>query len=273
MVKPLSFKGDKKPKKRKRAAQADRDDGEAGPSRAQKAGINERDLAPDDESWVSADVAADVVGPVMIVLPIEAPSALACDPSGKVFAMPVENIVDGNPASAEPHDVRMVWVANRVSGTDDFRFKGHHGRYLACDKMGFLSATSEAVSPLECFHVVPAADAAGTFQLQTSHETFVTVRPDASSKSTSPADLRGDEDKHTAHTTMRIRMQARFKPKLKASKEEKALSKISRRELEEAVGRRLDEDEVKVLKRARREGDYHERLLDLKVKNRHDKFG
>ena len=68
-------------------------------------------------------------------------------------------------------------------------------------------------------------------------------------------------------------MQARFKPKLKASKEEKALSKISRQELEAAVGRRLDEHEVKVLKRARKEGDYHERLLDLKVKNRHDKFG
>lgn len=68
-------------------------------------------------------------------------------------------------------------------------------------------------------------------------------------------------------------MQARFKPRLKASKEEKALAKISRRELEEAAGRRLNEDEVKLLKRARREGDYHERLLEIKVKNKHDKFG
>ena len=68
-------------------------------------------------------------------------------------------------------------------------------------------------------------------------------------------------------------MQARFKPKLRASKEEKALAKISRRELEEAAGRRLDEDEVRRLKRARREGDYHERLLELKVKSKHDKFG
>lgn len=67
-------------------------------------------------------------------------------------------------------------------------------------------------------------------------------------------------------------MQARFKPKLKASKEEKAKEKISRRELETAAGRRLDDDEVKRLKRARREGDYHEVLLDLKVKNKHDKY-
>lgn len=158
-------------------------------------------------------------------------------------------------------------------------------RYLACDKLGQLSATSEAVSPLECFTVVATADTPGTFQLQTPRDTFVTVRTKpggggggasakASSSSSDPAvEVRGDADTTTFDTTLRVRMQARFKPRLRASKEEKALAKISRRELEEAVGRRLDEDEVRVLKRARREGDYHERLLDLKVKNRHDKFG
>ncbi|KAK2597347.1 hypothetical protein QQS21_006044 [Conoideocrella luteorostrata] len=275
MVKPLSFKGDKKPKKRKRTAESATDNADdAGPSSAQVRRVNQpEDEDANDDSWVSADVATDVVGPVMIVLPTDKPSALACDPSGKVFVISIENIVDGNPTSAEPHDVRMVWVANKISGTDHIRFKGHHGRYLACDKIGALSATSEAISPLECFIVIATADTPGTFQLQTLRETFVTIKPPVSAKSTAPAEVRGDEDAITFNTTMRIRMQARFKPKLKASKEEKALSKISRRELEDAVGRRLDEDEVRILKKARREGDYHEKLLDLKVKNRHDKFG
>ena len=67
-------------------------------------------------------------------------------------------------------------------------------------------------------------------------------------------------------------MQARFKPNLRASKEEKAREKISRKELEESVGRRLDDDEVKKLKKARREGNYHEVLLDVKIKGKHDKF-
>lgn len=124
MVKPLSFKGDKKQKKRKRP-DADKD-GEDGPS-AQLRKVDDDD-ADNDDSWVSADALGDVVGPVMIVLPTEKPSALACDPSGKVFALPIENIVDGNPSSAEPHDVRQVWVANKLSGTESFRFKGHHGR-------------------------------------------------------------------------------------------------------------------------------------------------
>lgn len=135
-----------------------------------------------------------------------------------------------------------------------------------------LSATSEAVSPLESFNVIPTSDTPGTFQLQTLRDTFLTIK--APGKSTSKtSDVRGDADTISFDTTFRIRMQARFKPKLRASKEERALAKISRRELEEAAGRRLDEDEVRKLKRARREGDYHERLLELKVKSKHDKFG
>lgn len=67
-------------------------------------------------------------------------------------------------------------------------------------------------------------------------------------------------------------MQARFKPKLRASKESKALEKITRKELESLVGRRLEDHEVKRLKKARKEGDFHEEILDVRVKGKHDKF-
>ncbi len=98
------------------------------------------------------------------------------------------------------------------------------------------------------------------------------MRPSRSSKANAPPEVRGDAQDIAFDTTLRIRMQARFKPRIKASKEEKAREKISRRELEEAVGRRLEEHEVKRLKKARREGDYHEVLLDMKVKSKHDKY-
>jgi protein FRG1 len=145
-------------------------------------------------------------------------------------------------------------------------------RYLSCDKYGILSANTEAVSPLESFNSIPTADTPGTFQIQTLRETFLTIKPSTSSKSTALPEVRGDGEAITFNTTLRIRMQARFKPKLKASKEEKAREKISRKELEEAVGRRLEDDEVRKLKKARREGDYHEALLLIKVKNKHDKY-
>ncbi|KAH6651709.1 FRG1-like family-domain-containing protein [Truncatella angustata] len=271
MVKPLSFKGDKKPKKRKRAEESSAP-AEAGSSEVVKAGPPPaaEDTA-DDDSWVSADTLGDLVGPVMFVLPTEPPTCLACDANGKVFTDDIHNLIDNNPATSEPHDVRQVWVANKIAGTEHFRFKGRYGKFLSCDKYGFLSATSEAVSPLETWTVIPTADTPGTFQLQTLRETFVTVQE--STKANAPPEVRGDATEIKFDTTLRIRMQARFKPKLKASKEEKAKEKISRKELEEAVGRRLEEDEVRTLKRARREGDYHEQLLILKVKGKHDKYG
>jgi protein FRG1 len=144
-------------------------------------------------------------------------------------------------------------------------------RFLGCDKYGIFSATSEAVSPLESFILTETAETPGTFQLQTLRETYLTVNP--STKPNGPPEVRGDATETGLETTVRIRMQARFKPKNKAEKAERAIQKISRAELESAVGRRLEDDEARRLKKARREGNYHEVLLDIKVKNKHDKYG
>ncbi|KAH8158284.1 hypothetical protein CIB48_g9963 [Xylaria polymorpha] len=264
MVKPLTFKGDKKPKKRKRT------ETEAAPSNAETSDLTVTEPTEDD-SWVSAEAVGDVAGPVMLVLPTEPPTCLACDAIGKVFTDSIVNIIDANPASAEPHDVRQVWVANKMYGTENFRFKGRYGKYLACDKYGILSATSEAIAPPETWNVIATPDTPGTFQLQTLHETFLTAAE--SKKPNGAPEVRGDATEISFESTLRIRMQAQFKPRLKASKELKEKAKVSRKELEDAVGRRLEEDEVQRLKKARREGDYHEQLLDLKSKNKHDKYG
>lgn len=129
MVKPLTFKGDKKPKKRKLS---DKDD-ESRKKVALSSSTNENppptEDTDDDHHWVSADVPSDVAGPVVIVLPSSPPTCLACDANGKVFVSEIENLIEGNPSTAEPHDVRQVWVATKIAGSDAFNFKGHHGRY------------------------------------------------------------------------------------------------------------------------------------------------
>lgn len=129
MVKPLSFKGDKRPKKRKRAegdASTAVEGGSSDIVKTEKTASTEG--AGDDDSWVSADALGDVTGPVMFVLPTEPPTCLACDALGKVFTDPIENIIDNNPTTSEPHDVRQVWIANKIAGTENFRFKGRYGR-------------------------------------------------------------------------------------------------------------------------------------------------
>lgn len=279
MVKPLSFKGDKKSKKRKRADAKEEEDDEAnGPTSKALTTTDDAQNANDESEdliWVDADVYTDIAGPILLVLPTAPATALATDAHGKVFASHIENIdPSGNPASAEPHDVRQVWIANRVAGTENFSLKGHHGRYLGCDKFGTLSANREAISAEESWSIVPAPDNKGAFALQTTRGGFVGVEQDEESmKSVDLATkIRGDMEDVKFANTVRVRMQARFKPKLKVAKAEKAREKISRKELEEAVGRRLKDDEVKLLKRARRDGGYHEALLDVKVKGKHDKF-
>lgn len=135
MVKPLTFKGDK-PKKRKH-----RSDPEA-PSTSKKitkpdttteadAPEQDEEAAQEDQSWVSAGTASDIAGPVILVLPSEKPTCIASDANGKVFASELENLIEGDPATAEPHDVRQVWVATRVAGTEGFSFKGGHGKYVS----------------------------------------------------------------------------------------------------------------------------------------------
>ncbi|EUC47761.1 hypothetical protein COCMIDRAFT_24322 [Bipolaris oryzae ATCC 44560] len=263
MPKALHFKGDKKVKKRRKAAE---------PYDADNVHSNQvTPSAPaepeNDDSWVSADAPSDISGPVLIVLPTDKPTCLACDANGKVFASDLENIVEGDAATAEPHDVRQVFVATRVAGTEQLSLKGHHGRYLSCDKFGVLSATATAISPEETFLAIPVPDNASAFSLQTARDKFVSARD-----SKAGPELRGDTEHIDFTTTLRIRMQARFKPRLKANKEEKANVKISRKELEDQIGRRLDDAEVKKLRRARAEGNFYETALDMKVKSSHDKY-
>lgn len=127
MVKPLSFKGDKKVKKRKRTRDEDAD-GDGPATKDVRTGASQHPDDQDDESWVSADSVSDVSGPVIFVLPTTPPTCLACDANGKVFASPLENMVDESPSTAEPHKVTQVWIANKIAGTDTFSFKGHHAK-------------------------------------------------------------------------------------------------------------------------------------------------
>ncbi|OQO02039.1 hypothetical protein B0A48_12512 [Cryoendolithus antarcticus] len=270
MPKALTFKGDKKPsKKRKRPEEPSADDGTTVTSLTRP---NEPPAeAPEDDTWVSADTFTDLSGPILLVLPTSPPHALACDQLGAVFASKLENLVEGNPASAEPHDVRQVFVATRVVGSDgDVVFKGCNGRYLGCDKVGILSVEREAISPEETWTC--EANESGVFRLKTARGKCVGVDGEREKPG-----VRGDVEAVEGEdlpesTVIRIRMQARFKPKLKVEKAEKVRAKISRKELEDEVGRRLEDDEVKKLKRARKEGNFHEAMLDVKVKGKHDKF-
>jgi protein FRG1 len=138
-------------------------------------------------------------------------------------------------------------------------------RYLNSDKFGILSATRDAISAEEQFALLPSDSL--LFNIRTTRDKLFSVTQDKA------VEVRADADDDASPTcAIRLRMQARFKPVHKAAKEEKANEKISRAQLEQAVGRKLEDGDVKLLKKAWRDGTYHEVLLDIKVKGKHDKF-
>jgi protein FRG1 len=131
MVKALAFKGDKNPssKKRKRIVQVNDD---ATPTSTALIPTTAQDAADEDENWLSADAVTDLAGPVMLVMNSSEPvMSLACDQLGAVFASKVENMVEGVASSAEPHDVRQVFIVTRVVGSEsDLVLKGCNGRLV-----------------------------------------------------------------------------------------------------------------------------------------------
>jgi protein FRG1 len=170
-----------------------------------------------------------------------------------------------------------VWLSGRVGiAGGDTDTVNPRPRYLGCDKFGVLSAHREAISAEESFLIAPHPTEPGAFSIQTSHSTYLTTssppkQPSSSSPPTSTTTPTLRADSPTPHP-IHVRMQALHKTRLSASKEAKAREVISRKELEEMIGRRLEDEEVRRLKRARRDGSFHEAVLDVRVKGKHDKF-
>lgn len=286
MVKPLLFKGEKRPKKRKHheVSQDKSTDVDAS-----------NNGADENDSWTMPADASELTGPTVLVLPTVPLTCLASDLNGNIFASQLENLVEGNPKTAEPHSVQQVWVASRIVGMaeNEVNLKGSHGAYLSCDQYGILQAKREARGREETFVIeqVLEEDARDTYRLRTAatkeksdaryigaeiEETKAqkeSSTEDSDSRKKIVVALRGDLESSSSCTHLILRMQSKFKPQTAASKEAaRVKEKISRQQLETDAGRKLTDEEAKRLKRARREGVYQESILDIRAKGKHDKY-
>jgi protein FRG1 len=165
-----------------------------------------------------------------------------------------------------------VWVCARVYGnTEKFTLRSYTGKYLSCTKEGELSATRDAIGPEEEFVPVRSELGGGRWAWQTCRDKFLGVDEKASG-----VVVRGDRDDVGFRETWTVRLQRRNKVRVKAGGgEEKGRTKdrVGRKELEDMAGFPLDDEQVKLLRKARKEGGFHEAMLDLKVKHgKHDKF-
>ena len=88
-MKALSFKGDKKPKKRKHRPNEDTYDDHLNSLHADSASVTTVTQAKssDDDTWAFPDAPSDLTGPVILLLPTTPPTCLAADAHGNVFCL------------------------------------------------------------------------------------------------------------------------------------------------------------------------------------------
>ena len=166
------------------------------------------------------------------------------------------------------------WVVEEVEDEDDGE-DGVKGEKVDSRRRWRLRRSAVAVAMTDTTTNLPGNLSAKKDQPRdttTSSQAFYLSAEYPSIHKNTPPTLRTDSLRSSPSTHLIIRMQSRFKPSDQVAAATKSHAKISRRELEDAVGRRLNDDEVKRLKRARRDGTYHEEILDVRVKGKHDKF-
>ncbi|KAK9708712.1 hypothetical protein K7432_009474 [Basidiobolus ranarum] len=247
----LSFKGESEKKKKKK--------------RKSKEITEETESSVNtDSGWVFTENLDELVGPIFILFNGEPPRCIRTNDKEEIVSQIQEKPI----AEVEPEQVHHVFVGRRVPGSEGFTFKSSTGKYLSCDKVGVLSIDSEAVGPQESWTPILREDGVA---FQNVHGKYLSIEE-------SSGKLRGDAEDIRFCEVFRVKCQAavRRKDKVKSqtnqSSTEVEFHNI-RRFQSWGLGRvKLSEDDVTELKKAKKEGNFSETLLDRRAKIKSDRY-
>ncbi|KAJ7632747.1 FRG1-like family-domain-containing protein [Roridomyces roridus] len=275
----LSFKGEKKTKKRKR---------EDGDDSVRKSKRKEDDKDP--ETWVLPEQPYEIRGPTFIVHPSD-PSPICItfnSTSHRVILNPLDkNRADSDDLTAEPPtvlertptDVSQVWVITRVAGspTINLRTGTGEGKFLSCDAHGLVSADRDARGPQEEWTPVILPD--GMVAFMNVYEKYLSVDEVAGGA----MELRGDSEEVGFRERFWIKVQYKYKKEANEEEKQKKDGLSDPVRIDETgtnkiyqtwgMGRSVVSDaDKKELKRARKEGRLAEAMLDRRAKLKSDRF-
>ncbi|KAL7410681.1 FRG1-like family-domain-containing protein [Mrakia frigida] len=288
----LSFKGDKKVKKTKRARETGGSDDEGGGSSSSKHKSKKRAEIADPGAWVFPEDPTEVTGPTFIWAPTDPPSCISYDAiRSRVIpvALPPPSPSQQSDSSSsfppalsyEPQGIDSVWVVSKLSGATVINLRTASGMFLGCDRFGVVSAISESRGQLESF--TPHILESNLLALETTHGTFLSISETATGSFT----LRGDSPTIGFAESFRCKVQAGFREKARIEAEEGGAKGKGKRVMEEELdevaltklrhtygGGKLvvSAESKRELKKAREEGRLSEALLDRRSKLKSDKF-
>ncbi|ORX37572.1 hypothetical protein BD324DRAFT_589334 [Kockovaella imperatae] len=297
--KKLKFKGDKPKKKKRHHREVEDEDGD----------VEFQAMASaDPKGWIFPSEPVEVSGPAFILLPTEPLTCLAYDPQRqRVIAAPVEipeapeGMDDLSPsevlAVVEPSDINHVWVASRLSGSEEvISLRTTAGTFLTASPSGVLTAVVASRGPLEAFKPMPVSSSSPfpSFSLWTSSEKYISVTPGPSLGG--KIELRADSESVGERESFRIKCQREFVLKAKMGTEgekgKRRMGTIGGGGGAAAVGGSV-EDEIKrnkqaqtwgagrvvvsdqdrsELKRAKKEGRLAEAMLDRRAALKSDRY-
>lgn len=202
--------------------------------------------------------------------------AVASDLQGKLYTTFELDLTGTDAHSAEPQNVQQVFVLvplSTLSGNSTpeskfkYAFKSSEGKYLTVDSSGTISCRASAMGQAQTFTLEKQKDSS-TWKVRTHMDTSVVISKSSKSQSGYEVGTGASAD-GIAEFVVRVQPRHRIEEKKPVAEGEK-YEKISTKVLDEMAGRRLTNDEVKMLKRAHREGKLNEALLDLRQKGRSD---
>lgn len=183
-------------------------------------------------------------------------------------------------ASDEPLDVSQV-VSAQHNPNDTYSLKTAFGKYVSCDKVGILSALSDAIGPQEEWSFIQREDG---WALMSKYDNFLSIEEETLT-------VRGDATSIGFRECFRIKMQRRFRSERRekevAEKRKRVLldqqeRPVDEKALESDMVRRyqswtnnrvqISKEDMEDVKKAKLEGNLHQVLLDRRSKLKSDKF-
>lgn len=221
------------------------------------------------EGWTSATHLKDLKGPV--VLAAQTSKGIACvaaDAEGKLYiSLDIDVLSDRESPinTVEPNNTQQVFVVSLLAfnkgDQEQYSFKTSRNTYLSTDNTGKVDAKASAIGPGEMFFAISHGQ---RWQLKNANGLFLSIASDDSTKSGLRVGL--SENPETSFT-VRIQSSNKYKEPLSTTL---STGKISTKELEARMDRKLTDMEVRKLKRAYKDGKLNEALLDMRLKSKTD---
>ncbi|RKP15171.1 FRG1-like family-domain-containing protein [Piptocephalis cylindrospora] len=228
--------------------------------------------------WTLVDALTDLEGPLYLLhssghhlTTDDATHRLLCPKAPS--SSETESEEQGLSPLSEPTDVLHVWVGRRLDAAGTMSLRASTGMYLSSDKVGVVRVDKEAVGPLESWTPVIRDEGVA---FQNAYGRYLTYDETGGG-------IRGDAESIGLREIWRLQCQTQrkhdaAKDRASSKKDDRSVVDVELEAIKKNQTwgggrvRRFEADDIRELKKAKKQGRLNEALLDRRAKVKSDKF-